>query len=212
MNIFSFCKILFVFCLVFQGDGFADDKITIRSNYWEGSGCLTDGVPWQVPASIYKEAENCRGDDMVLELGTGGSTIFFAKRCKFVTAIETNEAWAAKVKSQLDKLNLRNVELLCIKKQEDIELFLQKFNTADINIFSVDTAKGYSRSAFLNQFLRHGISQKLHMIVLDNYADKKVFPDHYDKDTGLSEGWEVYRYDDSHWSGNGTKLHIKKIR
>lgn len=202
---------LFIFCLFSAETTFADE-IVIQPDYWEGTKCLENGVPWQVPASIYKEAENCRKDDTVLELGTGGSTIFFAKRCKHVTAIETNPAWASLVIDELNRLNLKNVNLVCIPDQKDIELFLEKFNVNDINIISVDTVHGYNRSAFLNLALRNGISDQLRMVVLDNYGAPELFPYHYNIEAINSLEWDTFRYDDPRWCGNGTKLYIKKSK
>ncbi len=199
-----------IFCLFSAEKIFADDEIIIQSDYWEGSKCLENGVPYQVPASIYKEAEHCYNDDVVLELGSGGSTIFFAKRCKHVTAIETDENWANLMMDKLNELNLKNVDLIYIKNQNEIEVFLQNLNTDDITVFSVDTSNGYNRSAFVNQFFAHGISKKLRMIVLDNYGNHELFPDHYNKEVVDSNEWDFYVYDDWRWSGNGTKLCVKK--
>lgn len=203
---------IYIFCLFSAGKIFADDEIIIQSDYWEGSKCLENGVPYQVPASIYKEAENCNKDDIVLELGSGGSTIFFAKRCKHVTTIETDQNWAMLMMDKLNRLNLQNVNLLYIPNQNDIELFLHNFNTDVVSIFSVDTSNGYNRSAFVNQFFEHGISEQLRMLVLDNYGNHELFPDHYNKEVVNSNEWDIYTYDDPRWSGNGTKLCIKKSK
>ena len=70
--------------LIFLGYGLCSPlfshEIVIQPDYWMGTECLKNGVPWQVPHSIYKEDEYCGSDDMVLEFGAGGSTIFFARR------------------------------------------------------------------------------------------------------------------------------------
>lgn len=186
------------------------EEIVIQSDYWTGSQCLENGVPWQVPASIYKEAENCHPDDLVLEFGAGGSTVFFAKRCKHIISIETNPDWAMVVESHLKKLRLDNFTIVCMRTQLDIEEFIQQFDTYAVNILSVDTTHGYNRSAFVDRFFEKGMSEKLRMIVLDNYAAPELFQSHYDKEVVDLDHWSVFRYDDMHWVGNGTKIYIRK--
>ena len=203
--------VVLIFCCLFTKSLFAENKILIQEDYWVGNQCLENGVPWQVPQSIYKEDENCSKEDVALELGTGGSTIFLAQRCKHVIAIETDKAWAASVQNQLDKLNITNVSLHYIPEQAQIESFLKGLDTSDVTIFSVDTVHGYSRSAFVNVFLDKGISEKLRMIVADNYGDSILFPLHYNTEIINSSDWEMFTYDDPHWCGNGTRLYIRKI-
>src|SRR5579872_515695 len=41
------------FC-VFSHGLLANSEILIQEDYWTGTKCLENGVPWQVPASIYK--------------------------------------------------------------------------------------------------------------------------------------------------------------
>jgi hypothetical protein len=202
--------VVFAFCVFSAGAVFSDEEIVFETAYWEGKKCLENGVPWQVPASVYKEAEHCRKDDVALELGTGGSTIFLAKRCKHVIAIETNPNWAARVQEELDRLNLTNVTLICMQKQAEIEAFLRDLDTDSVNILSVDTICGYNRSGFVNAVLQKGISEHLRMVVLDNYGASRLFPDHHNKEAIDSEEWESFVYNDPHWWGYGTKLYIKK--
>jgi hypothetical protein len=186
------------------------EEIVIQSDYWEGTQCLENGTPWQVPDSIYEESEHCSQNDTVLELGAGGSTLFFAKRCKHVTTIETNPSWAASVTERITALNIKNVTLYCIPNQKDIEKFIQEFDSSEISIVSVDTVYGYNRSAFLNRFLDNGLPAQLRMVVLDNYGDYGLFPDHYNKKAIDSNDWEIFTYDDPRWCGKGTRLYIKK--
>ncbi len=196
-------------CLGFSSS-LCSQEIVIQSDYWTGSQCLENGVPWQVPDSIYKEAENCQQDDFVLEFGAGGSTVFFARRCKHIISIETDPDWALVVGSHLKKLGLDNVDLVCMKTQSDIEKFIQQFDTYAVNILSVDTTHGYNRSAFVDRFFEKGTSQNLRMIVLDNYAAPELFQSHYDKEVVDLDHWSVFRYDDMHWVGNGTKIYVRK--
>lgn len=185
-------------------------EIIIQPDYWLGTECLENGVPYQVPDSIYKEDENCQPTDMALEFGAGGSTIFLAQRCKHVLTIETDPKWAILVRQRLKKLKLENVTLLCIRHQSEIEWLLRSLDTSNISILSVDTIHGYNRSAFLDGFLQKGISESLRMIVLDNYGAPELFQQHYNKEVMNLNDWSVFKYDDEHWVGDGTKIYIRK--
>jgi predicted O-methyltransferase YrrM len=46
----------------------------------------------------------------VLEFGSGMSTIWFARRCRFVLSCETDEGWYAAVRELVDQSSLGNVE------------------------------------------------------------------------------------------------------
>jgi hypothetical protein len=113
--------------------------------------------------------------------------------------------------NQLNKLNIKNVRLLYIPNQRDIESFLEKFQVDCLTVFSVDTVCGYNRPAFLNRFLEHGICKKLRMVVLDNYADPMLVPLHFNKEIfPRSLDWDVYKYDALRWCGSGTKLYMRR--
>ena len=45
-------------------------------------------MPWWSFSAIDFMSKQCRADQDVFEFGSGGSTLFFAKRCKTVTAVE----------------------------------------------------------------------------------------------------------------------------
>ena len=115
-------------------------NITIQSDYWTGTKCLENGVPWQVPDSIYKEDILLQNDDVVLEMGTGGSTIFLATRCKKVIAVETNFKWYQEVLKKIQELflfvmivhkllNLFNLDVLLLNILELIWIiYIKKYH------------------------------------------------------------------------------------
>ena len=49
---------------------------------------LNLAMPWWSFSAIDFMSKQCRADQDVFEFGSGGSTLFFAKRCKTVTAVE----------------------------------------------------------------------------------------------------------------------------
>jgi hypothetical protein len=207
-------KVLFFFCLNLCSmpwiNASGQDDIIIQPDYWKGTRCLENGVPWQTPASIYKEAENLTKDDIALELGTGGSTIFLARRCKHVIAVETNAKWAKLVQNRLEQLGITNVTYHVISEHSKVKKFLENLDSNEITLFSVDTGDGYNRSKFVNIFLDKGISENLRLIVADNYGCKTLFPSHYNTEIVSSEEWETFAYNDPLWRGKGTKIYIRK--
>ena len=60
----------------------------------EGKHCLDLEIPWMVPEAVYKLDEVLKKTDRVVEIGAGGSTLFFLSRCESVLAIESSQEWA----------------------------------------------------------------------------------------------------------------------
>jgi hypothetical protein len=171
----------------------------------EGHECLKLGVPWVTKESIYELEKLLNKDDIVLEVGTGGSTIFFSERCYEVTAIETSGEWAESVRNKLQDSDIYNVLYMHSPDEKDICDYIGVMFTNDVTVFSVDTQGGYNRSKILNAFLQKGISASLRMIVLDNYSHEGLFPDSHSW-----EGWEVHDFNHPRWAGSGTRICIKK--
>lgn len=187
----------------------SDTQIIIQPEYWVGSECLTNGVPWQTPGSIHKEDMLLRKDDIALEMGTGGSTIFLSRRCKKVIAVETNFEWYQEVYKKIGVLGLTNVHLVYLPTQEKLENFILNCEE-NITVFSVDTVHGYNRSRQLDCFLK--INRKknlLRLLILDNYGAPELFPDHFEHPEILpkSYGWDCFTFNDPHWYGCGTRLY-----
>ncbi len=69
-------------------------------------------IPWWSFAAIDFIGKQCRPDMEIFEYGSGGSTLFFAQRCKSVTAVEDHGDWRDAVVAALAAQNLKNAELL----------------------------------------------------------------------------------------------------
>lgn len=188
------------------------NEIKIQKDYWSGSKCVENQVPWMVPGSIHLLDKLCLPEDRVLEVGTGGSTFFFARRCKQVVAIETNYDWYSKIESEIEKIHFKNITYLYCNKQEDIELMIQSLEKG-FTIISIDSIFGYNRSKFLDVAIEQNKGLGLRVVVLDNFADSALFPEHYNlsveemgercKDT--NEIWEGKDFLDN-WVGKGTRV------
>lgn len=182
--------------------------IQIQEDYWVGDKCVENEVPWFTPDSIHYLDTLCKSTDTVLEIGTGGSTLFFARRCKTVLAIETNPEWYAKMKTIFEEKNITNVIYLLISDQNLIEEKLAALSGFDIA--SVDSVYGFNRSRFLNIILEK--QSLLSTLVLDNYGADCLFNQHFDYSIEklIAECppgvWKGQDFNDSHWIGNGTRI------
>jgi SAM-dependent methyltransferase len=67
--------------------------------------------PWIVPAAIGWLRRHIRSDWSILELGSGRSTAWFAKRAGHVISLEDNEFWHGHTREGLENAGLVNVDL-----------------------------------------------------------------------------------------------------
>jgi hypothetical protein len=95
--------------------------------------------PWLTKAANTMMESLLNRDDVGLEFGSGRSTIWFAKKVKFLTSIEHNSQWFAKVTAIIQKEKIENVRYILAPETnmlgETLE-YLAVFN--DFNIESVD--------------------------------------------------------------------------
>jgi len=104
--------------------------------------------PWFSYAAI-DFLESFLGPQMsVFEYGSGGSTLFFARRVRTVISTEDNTTWFENVGRRLTELNLKNVTLQHHK-------------------FDFKNPKGFENSAYLNSIP----SQKFDVIVVDGMEE-----------------------------------------
>jgi predicted O-methyltransferase YrrM len=64
--------------------------------------------PWIVPASIGWLRRRMRSDWVVLELGSGRSTLWLARRASFLLSFEDNPFWATRTREQLREAGVEN--------------------------------------------------------------------------------------------------------
>jgi len=70
-----------------------------------------DGFPWIEPGAIELLDKVVNKDSMILEVGAGSSTVWFAGKGKMVLSFEHNELWHALVKDELEHRGIKNVVL-----------------------------------------------------------------------------------------------------
>lgn len=172
----------------------------------EGHEYLDCELPWITKEAVVKLDEELDDSDNVLEFGSGGSTIFFAKRCARVTSIETSSEWLVKTRAKLTEQGLENVKLILKFDENTVVESVWEYGARNITVVSIDTQGGIDRSRILRTVLKRTLPN-LRMIILDNYGHEGLFPEHYDK---VLEGWDAFTYSHERWAGNGTRIYIKR--
>lgn len=76
-----------------------------------GESTLSLGLPWMTYDAIEFLDKICNNDMRVFEWGSGGSTIFFASRCKEIFSVEHDKFWIKSLRQKLEKRNLKNVSI-----------------------------------------------------------------------------------------------------
>jgi predicted O-methyltransferase YrrM len=67
--------------------------------------------PWMVPASVGWLRRQIRSGWSILELGSGRSTVWYARRAGRVLSFEDNEFWHGRTRERLEEAGLVNVDL-----------------------------------------------------------------------------------------------------
>lgn len=86
---------------------------------------LLDASPW-ISFTVIKFLDKYLKSDMkVFEYGSGGSTLFFAKRVEKVVSIEHHKLWFEKVNQYLKELKVNNIKYNLLEPENDPD-FLKK--------------------------------------------------------------------------------------
>lgn len=193
--------------------------INMPEEYWTGKHCLSKELPWLVPSAVHRLDELLTKDDYVFEVGTGGSTLFYAKRCGFIQAIETDQTWGGVVQNKLIGEDYLNHQYVTVPKDTVTIKTYVSINWSKgipkITVLSVDTEQGLDRSNIF-EFVLCECLHTLRVIVMDNYAEHSLWPKHWHMTeeqicARLGVGWVCETYDDCHWFGNGTRICMRKI-
>lgn len=73
---------------------------------------LSLGLPWITYDAIEFLKKTCNKDMRVFEWGSGGSTLFFASKCKEVVTVEHDPYWLKSLREKIDNSDLKNVILI----------------------------------------------------------------------------------------------------
>lgn len=104
------------------------------SRWWKSFNAnrnsLSDASPWLSFEAIDYLSEYLHSDMKVFEYGSGGSTIFFAKRVSSIVSIEHNELWYKKVKECFKNERINNVDYFNILPEKDDSQNLKDISNA----------------------------------------------------------------------------------
>lgn len=87
------------------------------------------GLPWLSHSAIDFLEDYLKPEHKVVEFGGGGSTLFFSSRVAHVLCIESNPEWAARIKTELERKGITNV---------DVEL--HPYNLHDVEAYKTSSA------------------------------------------------------------------------
>ena len=188
--------------------------------YMGGKNSLAIGYPWLTVGAIVAleqyilqpgilrketpEMRDARYPKRVLELGSGGSTIFWARNVPHVTSVETDPAWAPATLKALQDYGLsEKVELIATPHADALQR-VAAMPDASFDLLLVDHADPtLRRGRIVNRLeLAMVALPKLALngwLVVDNYAMHGM--EHFD----YAE-WHVWNFDDMRYSGRGTRI------
>lgn len=152
--------------------------------------------PWLTLGAIMEMERGLTSEFKVLELGAGGSTLFFSRRCGSVKSYEPNAFWKDQVKEKLGESSNVTfvhgsvkdlVSALLLEEDESYDLVLVDSNVEKLRMLQIAAYKvkigGY--------------------LVVDNYntPDMRLF--NY-------RAWKVFTYDQFRYAGKGTRICIRR--
>lgn len=91
---------------------------------------LNNQFPWIVYEAIEWLESFLTKEMQIFEWGSGGSTVFFAKRVQSVVTIEHDPEWYSTMFNQLQQSNIRNVQLL-LRPPEEFEAGDEAYTSTD---------------------------------------------------------------------------------
>jgi predicted O-methyltransferase YrrM len=179
------------------------NDISSRQDFFNGRGLLEIGCAWLTFGAIMALEHILNKELAVLELGSGGSTVFFADRCESVTTIETDPGWVDMV---LDRVKgYKNVNMFLRTEEQAVELVADYVNES-FDVILIDTGRKPDGSRPNRRLLAETAIPKLKVggyLIIDNYLKFGNQDFDYSK-------WEVYTFDDFGYSGRGTRI-LRKI-
>ena len=166
-----------------------------RGDFISGYRTIEIGYPWLTTGAIMALELLLKPEFNVLELGSGGSTVFWARRCKSVRSFETDPQWADKVRPQVEQYG--NVKLTC----GPMEKLLEEIRAEPDGYFDLALSDSSPYQAS-RPTLTMAIMPKIKpwgWLVIDNYSmwGMESFP--------YSE-WNTFTFDDFAWMGRGTRI------
>jgi len=170
----------------------------IPANYWEGTMTVEFEYPWITPGAICELSQFIQPHYDVLEFGSGGSTLFFARRCRSVTSFETLSPWYEKMKTVLSEKKIGNAKLVYATNIEDM---LKNLGSSRFDVVLIDCVETSRVDLAMKS---PSLAKPGGVVIVDNYRAEFC--------KGIDEFFRMKctvqkSFDDLHWVGEGTKLY-----
>lgn len=125
---------------------------------------ILDAKPWMAFPAIDALDKFLTKDSRVFEYGSGGSTLFFAKRAKEVVSVEHHREWYNLVKEELRKRNIKNIDYKLIEPIMSGEYDRLRIADPDAYVSDDDNSAGMTYEAYAKSIMQYP----------DNYFDLVV--------------------------------------
>jgi hypothetical protein len=160
------------------------DLLRIPALVWSRFAGKLKNSPWMAPAAVKHLDQLLSAEDVVLELGSGASTAWYARRARRVVSLEPDLSWATRVKEELAEHSNAEVRVGSVEN-----LFAAAFLELRPTVLIVDHADEprFSRTDAIRLASIEGTSPRL--IVLDD-SDRT----HYRPAIDLLGSWSVSRF------------------
>jgi SAM-dependent methyltransferase len=156
--------------------------------WWRARTGRVPERPWIVPAAVGWLGRRLRSDWTVLELGSGRSTVWLARRAGRVISLEDNEYWYPRTRERLGAAGLENVDLR-LRPVEDFPGEVEGLAGASFDLVVVDFLESpmVSRVDVLNPAMKRVRPDGL--LLLDD-SDRPGYAEAYE----LLAGWQEHRF------------------
>lgn len=114
-----------------------------------GDNTLGRELPWMTYDAIDFLSSICRPDMTVFEWGSGGSTLFFSRRCHHVTTVEHDSQWSALLAGKLKELSVNNVDFKEVPGEEIVDWAERDFRDSDSFVSSDRNSIGLSYEKYV---------------------------------------------------------------
>ena len=171
-------------------------KFTNQKSVSNGTYTLKIGYPALTLGAISELEHIVNKRQRVLEVGCGGSTIFWAKNCKNLKSFETDLNWCITVGKKIKRL--KNVELKLRKNRQIIQKISQEpdnhYDIILINSNPKQTQRILMANAAVPKIKRNGY------LIINNYQTFGM------ENFSYPPNWEVFTFDQFGYPGRGTRF------
>jgi precorrin-6B methylase 2 len=131
--------------------------------------------PWMVPTAVNWLDEHLGARDVLLEFGSGASTVWFARRVAKVVSFEHDTTYISVVEQEINSCNLENIELKLVSLPDFPRAFDQLADTV-FDAVVVDNAEHPALSRIDCVRLAHGKVKPGGLLVLDDSDRRSLRP------------------------------------